>query len=163
MNNVITSFFSFGIFVLQCLFILFFKFPFPSDKIILFLWSLIFNIKYILCQNQFVSLHLFVITLSQVTFCWLLIVLLFPVWHQDFSLLLLDHCWGYYWLRAVHPAKQSILKCSYALILVVIQILFSQLSTDFSPLKNTTRLYNTLIQHTNLKMRSFQKSGKEKS
>ena len=102
------------------------------------------------------SCQQFAVIFLEVHFCWLSIILWLPVWHQYFSSSMLAHYWGRHWIREVHPAKSSILKCSSVMIHIVLQFSFSHWSTDFSSFKNynakkynthTTCLYNTLIQH----------------
>ena len=95
------------------------------------------------------SLHLFNVILYRVTFCQLSIVLWSPALYQYFSLLMLAHFRGYHCLRAVHIAKQSILKYSPVLFFIVLQVSFSRWYIYLSPLKNTTQkiqhLYNKFI------------------
>ena len=81
-------------------------------------------------------LQLFAVILFRAPFCWLLIVLWLTVWHQDFALSMLAYCWGYHWLRALHPVNKIILKSPSVLIQIVLQVSFSQRSTYFS---NTTQ------------------------
>ena len=81
---------------------------------------------------------------SWVPFYWISIVLFLFEWHQHFSLLMLDYCSGYQWIRAEHSANQYILKCSYVMIHIVIQVFNSQWSTYVSPL-----IYNTKTIITN--------------
>ena len=65
---------------------------------------------------------------------------------------MLAHSWGYYWLKEVHPANNSILNCYYVMIQIVPKVSFYQWSTYFSSFKNTTwkiqHAYNIFIQHS---------------
>ena len=101
--------FSFRILVVLFIFPFLCRFPFPSDESIFFYAICSFFLKYILGQNQLFSLQLFSVILSWVPFFKMSIVLCFLVWHQDHVMLMLDHCWGYHCLIAVHTAMQSVL------------------------------------------------------
>ena len=68
---------------------------------------------------------------SRVSFGQLSILLRFPLWHQYFLLLMLALCWGYHCLRAVYSRKQPILKYSFVLIQIVLQVYYSQWLDDF--------------------------------
>ena len=137
-------------------------------------------------QNQFFSLRLFAVILSQVPFCRISILIWFPVWYKYFTLLMLDHYWGCHWIGSVHPDKTDNFKmffcsdyhCSSGFLFLVINLFFSfgKYNTKTTCLYNTlikhvqhaliqhglrtTHLYNTLIKHENRKIRSFQKLEK---
>ena len=106
--------------------------------------------------DQSVLYQLFAVILSWVTICPLSIVLWLPVWHQYFSLSMLARCWGYHWIRVVHPAKQSMSKCSSVIIHIFPRVFFFPGISWFSYFETiqhekyntqTTILYWTLIQH----------------
>ena len=55
----------------------------------------------------------------------------------------------------MHPEKQSILKYSFVLIHIVLQVSFSHWSTDLAPFKNYNakkiqHAYNMFIQHADI-------------